>query len=168
MSISSSFFKVLKIIRLNATRYFIMKTSDKRDLAHTNFKDFMRLILINYFYIFLFYHFQIFRQPNYKNTCFIIRKCYEILFFNWKTCFTRKRFARNSATIKGFQYLPLGSELKKQTGMSRKTVQKIRQHLWTSKNDYKRKRNSWKKFINSILIHDSKFFFFMNIIILTV
>ena len=94
-----------------------------------------------------------------------VRKYY---FLTEKHVWPEKYLLEKAATIKAFEYLLFGSKLKKQTGMSRKTVQKIRQHLWTSKNDYKRKSNSWKKCNNSILIHDSKFFFFMNIIILTV
>ena len=47
---SQSYFKVLKIIRLTATRYFIIKISKKRELqivpSHSSdidFKDFMKL-----------------------------------------------------------------------------------------------------------------------------
>ena len=49
--ISQSYFKVPKTIRLNATHYFIMKTSNKRELQQVasnhlpeiDFKDFMKL-----------------------------------------------------------------------------------------------------------------------------
>ena len=49
--ISQSYFKVFKTIRLNATHYFIMKTSNKRELqqiasnhsSDIDFKDFMKL-----------------------------------------------------------------------------------------------------------------------------
>ena len=49
--ISQSYFKVRKTIRLNATYYFIMKTSNKRELQQTaqnhspdiELKDFLKL-----------------------------------------------------------------------------------------------------------------------------
>ena len=58
-----------------------------------------------------------------------------IIFLTEKHVLSEKDLLEKAATIKAFEYLPLGSELKKQTGMSRKTVQKIRQHLRTSKID---------------------------------
>ena len=50
LSVSQSYFKVPKIIRLNATHYFIMKIPNKRELQQTasnhssdvDFKDFMK------------------------------------------------------------------------------------------------------------------------------
>ena len=46
--ISQSYFKVPKTIRLNATRYFIRKIPNKRELqqiawSHSSFKDFIKL-----------------------------------------------------------------------------------------------------------------------------
>ena len=48
-------------------------------------------------------------------------------FLTEKHVLPEKDLLENAA--KAFEYLPLGNELKKQTRMSRKTVQKIRQHL---------------------------------------
>ena len=50
-------------------------------------------------------------------------------FLTEKHVLPEKDLLENAATIKAFEYLPLGNELKKQTRMSRKTEQKIRQHL---------------------------------------
>ena len=41
-----------------------------------------------------------------------------IIFF-----FTRKRIAKKAATIKKFEYLPIGSELKRQTDSAKKKYQ---------------------------------------------
>ena len=41
-----------------------------------------------------------------------------------------KRLLEKAATIKRFEYSPLGSELKKQTDIAKATVSRIRQGFW--------------------------------------
>ena len=49
--------------------------------------------------------------------------------FHWQRCFTRKRLARKTATIKRFEFLLLSKELKAETDVAKKTIAIIKQYF---------------------------------------
>ena len=51
-------------------------------------------------------------------------------FLTGKDVLPEKDLLGKAATLKRFEYSPLGSELKKQTSVAEKAVSNIRQNLW--------------------------------------
>ena len=66
-----------------------------------------------------------------------------------------------AATMKRFEYLPLGKELKAQTDIEKKSVSKIRQYIWAEFDKViKKEKPTRKKYNKSNLTYGNKYSFY--------
>ena len=73
-----------------------------------------------------------------------------------------------AATIKRFEYSPLGSELKKQTNIVKKNIKrisKIRQGVWIDEAINKNDRKPTRKTSKSNLIYDANYNFYKYVVL---